>query len=122
MTTTTSYGTWVTVTNSPYLTLRQDVEAFTGEYGGDYDVDAIERDYRAAINAALPGGVTLAGEEFYGPVPVDNAATDAIAPAIDEVDFWAIVQRHDKAAAAERAAAVDELSALGQEMNPDGYR
>jgi hypothetical protein len=93
MSTTTSYGTWLNLTDTS-LNVRQSVEESLGEFGDEYDVNAIERDYRAAIDAALPEGVTLAGDEFYGPHPINAAAFAGIEVAVDGVDFWAIVERH----------------------------
>jgi hypothetical protein len=95
MTTTTSYGTWVTEGDTNALDVAQTIRAALGGYAGDYDLAAIEAEYRAAIDAALPEGMTLAGDEFLGPVPVIEVD---IAACVDGVDLWAIIERHDKVA------------------------
>lgn len=101
MSTTTSYGTWQNHTSE--LSLRNGIEDALGvdEHGNEAEYrDAVEADYRTAINAALPEGVSLAGDEFYGPHPLDGMsyakAHEAISTAIDGVDFWAIAERHAK--------------------------
>ena len=93
MSITTSIGTWATVVGSTYGSMTQDIAGDLGEYAEDHDLDAIETDYRDAINAALPEGVTLAGDEFYGPAH-EAIDRDAIREAVEGVDFWAIAERH----------------------------
>jgi hypothetical protein len=66
MTTTTKYATWANVFGS--LSLREDVNAYAGDFAADYDLDAIEADYRAAVAALLPGSMWLVGEEFIADV------------------------------------------------------
>jgi hypothetical protein len=63
-------------------------------------VDAVCAAYRAAINAALPPGVTLAGNEFYGTVeaddyqgyPTDEDGRLDLNEIVASVDFWAIAE------------------------------
>jgi hypothetical protein len=93
MTTTTSYGTWFHFVRTTSLGLRDLVDEVLGEHFDKATLDAVETDYRAAINAALPEGVSLAGNEFYGPHPLDWAKRDAIADAVESVDIWAILGR-----------------------------
>ena len=50
---------------------------------------------RQAIDEALPEGIFLAGDEFYGPTDSTVTAED-IAAAVDSVDVWPIVERHAK--------------------------
>jgi hypothetical protein len=107
MTVTTTLGTWNNYHRST-LTLEQDVCEALGDFTADYNVDAIEADYRQAINAALPEGVSLNGDEFYGPYyeadrrfdghPTDEFGVLDITAIIDSVDFWEIAARHDKTA------------------------
>ena len=89
MTTTTEIGT-------------TDILDVPGEYYGsfvdDYDHTAIRAEYRDAINGLLPEGVHLA---LNGAVIAELDVADE-ARAIDwneiaeEIDFDAIVQRHDR--------------------------
>lgn len=87
MTTTTEYGQIVPTTLTDWV-----AEAL-GDFVADYDVPAIVAEMRDGIQAALPDGVTLAGDQLYGPyeprVDVDVVAV------LESVDFWAIAERHD---------------------------
>ncbi|MER5277759.1 hypothetical protein ABT025_18650 [Streptomyces sp. NPDC002809] len=65
MAVTTTYGSWLNKTGE--LTIGHTIQAAVGEYADDFDLDAIKDDYVTAINAALPDGVFLAGDEFHGP-------------------------------------------------------
>lgn len=104
MTVTTQYGSWSRRANGS-ATLRGQIEDSLYEWPG-IDIDAVESDYRAAINAALPDSVSLCGDEFYGNYyesdcadqdgyPHDSNGMLDIAAIIEGVDFWAIVDRHD---------------------------
>lgn len=110
MTTTTTYGTWCNTIDSYSTSLEHSVVESLGDYGTDehYDIEAIETEYREAINEALPAGVSLCGNEFYGPYyasdcdwtgyPVgvdDDLDLKAI---VDGVDFWAIATKHERPA------------------------
>jgi hypothetical protein len=89
---TTSYGSWANLGDRYALTVEQTVQEAFGDWGSEgLDVDAIVRDYRAAINRALPEGITLAGEEFLGPWP--RLEVD-IAACVAGVDLWPIIERH----------------------------
>lgn len=106
MSTTTSYGTWNNRVEHFALTVEQTVVEALGDYAHEYDVEAIARDYRDAINKALPQGVTLAGDEFIGPhhpnprefegYPVDDRGVLDIKAIVDTVDFWEIANRHER--------------------------
>lgn len=106
MTTTTGYGTWVNHGD----TSNSSVEGTIADYmsGGDREwrermeaagaCEAIAADYRAAVNGALPAGVSLAGNEFYGPYHDEDCDWDGelgIAGIIESIDLGAIVERHD---------------------------
>ena len=106
MTTTTSYGAWVNHGDDSNRTVEATVADYIG--GGDADwrqrvesSGAFERmvdDYRAAINNALPDGVSLCGNEFYGPYHDDDCTWDGelnISEIIDGIDLAAIVDRND---------------------------
>ena len=95
MATTTEYGSWTFGNNA---SLEDTVSESLGDFVEDYDFDALVREYRDAISAALPGGVVLAGETFYGPYPRAERYWDAITDAVHGVDFWAIAARHEKGA------------------------
>lgn len=97
MTTTTSYGTLQQHTGD--VGVRDEIESVLAERGGDFDVDAIEAEYRSELAELLPEGVTLNGDEFYGPHPMPEDADDAIETAIEALKgdrFWEIVGRHDR--------------------------
>lgn len=97
MTTTTSYGTWVNHGDGE-TTIEDNVTVALGDFVDDYDVDSLTAAYRGAINRVLPDGVSLHGNEFYGPHP--RADVDAaIKAAIGSVDFWAIAADYDRATA-----------------------
>ena len=104
--TTTPHGTFIGNVADPggAGSMRDYITTALGGYADDYDIDAITADYRDAINERLaPHGITLAGDEFYGPYPRIENAGEIIADAIESVDFltvdfWTIVERHDKTA------------------------
>lgn len=87
--------TWTRATGSTYGSLAADVSGMLGEHAADHDTEAIEREYRAAIAAALPDGAFLAGDGFFAPVG-SEATAEAAAAAVESVDLWAIVERHAK--------------------------
>lgn len=94
----TSYGTWLNHT-SGQATVRAQIESALGDRIGEFDVDAIERDYRAAIDLILPSTITLAGDEFYGPHPQPDSAADDIRDTLRVLNgdrFWGIVAKHDR--------------------------
>ncbi|PBC71597.1 hypothetical protein BX265_6207 [Streptomyces sp. TLI_235] len=107
MTTTTSYGSWL---NHQQHTLTVEQAIADAISGGDSDwlermdtsgaCDNIASEYRAAIQAALPDGLWLTGDEFIGlhhsdPSYTDTLAEFDIAAAIEAVDLNAIVERWD---------------------------
>lgn len=107
MTTTTSFGSWYNHTGyntSPEADIQDAIS------GGDTDwhermdaagkLDAIASDYRDAVQAALPDGIWLTGDEFIGLHDSDPNYTDEIAEfdisaAIEAIDLNAIVEKHD---------------------------
>lgn len=113
MTTTTEYGTW----NNRVERTAHTVEDTVASYISGGDSEWVERceetgaledmvaDYRAAINAALPDGVSLNGNDFYGPYydddqnfdgyPTDEDGRLDIAEIVSEIDLGAIVEKHD---------------------------
>lgn len=100
MTTTTSYGTWSNRVDEYSLTVEYSVEeAFGSEGPAGYDFAAIVRDYRAAINDALPEGVSLCGNEFIGPFydPATTPGSDGdldLKEIVDDIDLAAIMEAH----------------------------
>lgn len=97
----TPYGTFIGNVADPggAGSMRDYITTALGDYADDYDIDAIIADYRGAINERLADqGITLAGDEFYGPYPRPENAGETIADAIESVDFWTIVERHDTTA------------------------
>lgn len=105
MTITTNYGSWTTTVDNYSLTVEQTVAECLGDYANDYDVAAIVAEYRAAIDAVLPAGVSLLGSEFYGPAyaadchfagyPTNSDGALDIKALVDGVEFWDIATRHD---------------------------
>lgn len=94
--TTTSYGTWYN--HNRELTVTAGIVNALGDYGNEYDIDAIEAEYREAIDAVLPERVVLVGDEFIGPAYADDKTWDGdldITALIESVDFWAIAEKHE---------------------------
>lgn len=103
-TATTEIGTWATLgPSSSTVTIQGTVADAVGEFAADYDIDAIITDYRDAINAAMPEGVSLHGQDYIvGPYRREGWTDEELAEvreAIASVDLWEIVGRHDKTAA-----------------------
>lgn len=108
MTTTTSYGTWNNRVEPSDLTVEQSVTVSLGDYASEYDIDEIVSEYRTAINAVLPAGVSLIGDEFIGPYSPADATWGPelededgrlnIKAIVEDIDFWAIAARHENAA------------------------
>lgn len=69
---------------------------FLGEFIDDYDMPGLVTAYVAAINAALPNGVTLHGHLFFGPDPKPHNARNLIEAAVFSVDFGALAQQFDQ--------------------------
>jgi len=101
---TTSYGTWNNRIDPHSLSVEQTVYEVLGDFADEYDVEAIAADYRQAINAALPEGVSLVGNEFIGPYHAKDATWGPelevdgrldIRAIVDSVDFWGIVAKHE---------------------------
>lgn len=104
----TSYGTWLNVAKSTRTVEEAVATIFDAEGTDGFDVEAIVTEYRNAINAALPNGVTLAGNDFYGPYnttedqfndyPADDDGDLDLAAIVDGVELWPIIERHHTAA------------------------
>lgn len=105
--TTSSYGTWNNRVRDMELTVEQSIAVALGDYTADYDLDALAAAYRNAINEALPEGMSLNGNEFYGPYYAADANFDGyphdedgrldIKAIVDSVDFWALAAEHENA-------------------------
>ena len=93
--TTTSYGFWqVDGTASP----RDYIVASLGEWGRNYDVDAITEALRDLLREELPEGIVLTGNEFLGPHPMPEgySVNDRVKQLLDNYEpFWDFVARHD---------------------------
>jgi hypothetical protein len=97
MTPTTVLTTWPrgSSTGNP----RHEVITSLGEFGNDYDVDALTRAWVDAIDAALPAELTLAlNGEVYGPADWTGDPVQALHDAIEAVEFWPLVEAHDRTA------------------------
>lgn len=90
---TTEYAGWGSVPGNGYREFDHEVAASLDDPAA-YDVPALAGAYRDAINAALPDGVSLVGDEFIGPHPAPADAREQIGEALGAVDFWALVERH----------------------------
>ncbi|GAB2695754.1 Aca2/YdiL-like domain-containing protein [Kitasatospora kifunensis] len=106
MPTTTPYGSWCNQVDHFSVSVAQSiVEAFGSEGPDGYDIDAIETEYRQAIDAALPPYVSLCGEDFIGPYyeadqdfdgyPQDEDGGLDIKAIVDAIDLWAIIEKHE---------------------------
>lgn len=106
MTTTTGYGTWNNHGDRTALTVEDTVGGYLS--GGDSEwVERCEQTgalenmvatYRAAINNALPDGVSLNGNDFYGPYYEADQAWEGeldLAEIIAGIDLGEIVAGHD---------------------------
>ncbi|MGW3072383.1 hypothetical protein [Kitasatospora sp. NPDC001132] len=105
MATTTSYGTWLNHTKHS-LEPESVILDYINGGGSDWcsrveDSGAFDRmssDYRDAVQAALPEGVWLTGEEFIGPAYEKDHSWDGdldISEIIDSIDVGPIVERWD---------------------------
>ena len=90
------YGSWNRSTSGPHSGFTVDGEVADALLAGadvnnytDEQIAAVALAYRAAINTALPEGVYLSGDEFFGPDDAERPDLEAI---VDSVDFWAIVE------------------------------
>jgi hypothetical protein len=94
MTTTTSYGTWCN-----HYSLSAGVENVVADFLGDqadgFDVDGLVEAFRDGINDLLPEGVTLAGNDFYGPDPRPSDYAETIVEAIVAVDLGELAKEYD---------------------------
>jgi hypothetical protein len=93
---TTEYGTWGDVGGST-VTVEDYIAVALGEHGEGFDVEAIASDFRKAVNEALPEGVSLNGNLFFGPHGVAAEDRPDLRETVDSVDFWEIAVRHDRA-------------------------
>lgn len=99
---TTSIGTWCNFGDH----YSSSVESTVADYmnGGPNDwrkrmdesgaTERIVADYRTAIDAVLPEGIALCGNEFIADVDVEFDA-DEMTEAIEAIDLGAIIERHD---------------------------
>ncbi|MFJ1647960.1 hypothetical protein [Streptomyces sp. NPDC088258] len=108
MNVTTSYGTWCNHGDSTNVSVEATIADAIN--GGDSEwrdrmetsgaLERVASDYRDAIDNALPDGISIAGNEFIGLHRTDPDYTDEIgdfdiSEAIQGVDLFAIVQKHD---------------------------
>ena len=71
---TTKYATWALVFGS--RSPREDVDNFAADFAVDFNLDAIEKEYRTAVAALLPGSMQLVGEEFIADVADPEISED----------------------------------------------
>ena len=106
MTITTEYGTWNNHGDRTALTVEDTVAGYLAN--GDTEwaercektgaLEDMVSAYRIAINYALPDGVTLAGDNFYGPYYESDQSWESeldIAEIIQGIDLGEIVADHD---------------------------
>lgn len=102
MSVSTPYGTWLNHTGEDNP--AQSILTAVGGYADEYDLKAIEEEYRDAIDAALPNGVGMSGKEFVGPYyeadqdfdgyPQDDDGRIDIGAVVKGIDLEAIAERH----------------------------
>lgn len=103
-TTTTTYGTWGNV-HGGCLTIRDEIDEALDDCADDYaPSDEIALAYENAVNQALPDGVNLIGDEFYGPAypepgefdgyPTDEDGELDLAAIVQSVNVWEIIEKH----------------------------
>ena len=82
------------ITNIAHLL---DLTDYVNEFAGDYDMDAVHRDYVAAVERSAGDGITICGNgDVIADVDVADKARDIDWGAlVEEVDIDAILQRHD---------------------------
>ncbi|MFJ4988693.1 hypothetical protein ACIP9H_33450 [Streptomyces sp. NPDC088732] len=113
MTATRPYGTWCSLVNSHASSPDSEVDDVLGTGTPEWRqrvidtgaLDQMRAEYRQAINDALPGDVSLCGNEFIGPAepepgefddyPRDEDGRLDFAALLDDIDVDAIVDRHD---------------------------
>jgi hypothetical protein len=104
---TTGYGSWYNHTGNN-TSPEGDIADYMNGAGADWwkrmeeagAIDAIAADYRTAVDAALPDGISLSGDEFLGLHQADPNYTDEIGDfdiraAIEAIDLEPIVRKHD---------------------------
>lgn len=97
MPTTVSYGSWTTHGDALCATIENTIRDALADFAPQFDIDGIATEFRAALNTALPDGVTLDGNEFHGPdIPGDRPNLRAI---IRTVDMFAIAARNEQTGA-----------------------
>ncbi|GAA2179928.1 hypothetical protein GCM10009785_08710 [Brooklawnia cerclae] len=87
-------------------TIREGIIAALRPYADDYDLDAIEEEFAAAIQEILPEGFTLNGQFIFGPTGAD-VDWDAVREAAGEIDLYGIAARHE----------IETVTALLDELN-----
>lgn len=96
MATTTDYGTWNGHNGGAETGVYETVFAYLGEFAGEYEITPLVEAFRGAVQKALPEGVTIHGDYFYGPWPLDREKLADIGPAIESVDLAALVSEFEK--------------------------
>lgn len=103
----TVYGTWVNYSGdalTPEATLEDALINAEAEWRERLDetgaFEAMADAYRDAINNALPEGVNLVGEQFYGPFEPATSTEgtesfESITEALDSIDLQKIIDDHD---------------------------
>ena len=99
MTPTTVYATWARLTRTltPYDVLLN----YAGDAASDYDLGAVETDYRAAIAALLPGTMILAGEDFIAETPdpaIPAEWADTLREQLEDLDLGPMFEAADMGA------------------------
>lgn len=88
----TTYGTWDNYTTDPYCeTLEDTVTMALGADAPGRLINAVNSDYRQAINDALPEGIHLVGSTFTGTSGSEGIDLKAI---VDSVHLGDIINRH----------------------------
>ncbi|MFD8654962.1 hypothetical protein [Streptomyces mirabilis] len=106
MTTTRGYGSWANHGDSHNVSVEATIADAVS--GGDQEwrermedsgaFARVARDYRTAINEALPDGVCLLRNDFQGPAYEDDYTWEGdldIHAVVEGVDLQGIINRHD---------------------------
>lgn len=70
-----------------------DVETALGEFGNDYDIEALRAAYLEEINKLLPDGWYLDPVNLIGP---DGEDIPDVVEIASRVDYWSMVPRFEK--------------------------
>lgn len=92
---TTEYGSWVTL-GAGEIDVETFVRTALSDFAEEFDVEKIVEAYVTHINSGLPGGVVLAGDDFYGPSPIPDGMREQVRRSVGSWDIFEIAARFDR--------------------------